>query len=168
MANQERLEKIAYWKGMGLDRIAELHWTVWKQNNDLRKERQRSRYEAHKERMEDFMKVRAAETLLRENEVLKDVLQQNGVRPKKLIVKYTVSDCDNCEFWNSMEKCCENYDRYMDDCPEREITQTIGFYTFCIDDGVLSGIEADFTNGEYNTLEIIDDKTGKILFKQEA
>jgi len=164
MANQERAEKIKHWMEMGLQGLAEQMWVTWSQNKKLREEARRRICNARKEDKRKEAKLEAYETLLKENERLKDILQDNGIRPKKLEVTYIADDCQHCQFYNRLEDACEG-NIWGDDCITKEVRETVSFYSYKIDDDALSGITADFKEEEFNALEVRDGKTGKVLYE---
>lgn len=164
MANLERAEKIKHWMDMGLQGLAEQMWITWSQNQKLRKEAQRRLYDARKEFSGELAKLSTYDVLLSENERLKDVLQDNGIRPKKLEVTYITEDCEHCGFYDSVDGSCAG-NIWGDNCPEKEVRETISFYSYIIDDGLLSGITSNFNNEKFNALEVRDGITGKVLYK---
>ena len=164
MANQERAEKIKHWMDMGLQGLAEQMWVTWKQNQQYRVEHRRRMYEVRKHEAGEKAKLAAFDTLLRENEILKDILQDNGIRPKKLEVTYIDNDCKHCQFYDPVRDACGG-SMWADDCIEKEVRETICFYAYKIDGDMLSGITAGFKEEEIDALEIRDGKTGKILYE---
>lgn len=102
--------------------------------------------------------------LIQENENLGEVLQQSGIRPKRLRVVYCERDCGECDF-NSGSYCSSDCFDDEDDCEVKEVTESISFYTYKIDDGYLSGIVSDFSHANYNVISVTDETTGKVFYE---
>lgn len=165
MANIDRAEKINHWLEMGPEKMAAQMWTLYTQRNQYKdnlmrtwagNEKEISKYRAEREMYDG---------LLMQNERMAEVLQENGIRPKQLEIKYITQNCEKCPCYDSMEEACTSECYGDDGCEFKEVTVTIGFYVFEIDDGVINGITSKFDRQEFNAVEIRDAKTGRILYR---
>ena len=166
MANQERAEKIEHWKGMGLEKLAAQMWVTSNQNKELRDKIHKMVYASRRETTEREARLSAFETLKKENEILKFVLEENGVRPTQLEITYVTEDCRNCRFYDMADECC-TYHNWENVCEYKEICETLSFYAYRIDDEILKGITSDFEKAEFDVLRIRDGRTGKIFYEHE-
>ena len=159
--NEDIQAKKAEWKEKGID------WCItklWSTREDAKKTR--------KELAELFGIKNYLYDVRRENEALKNVLEENGIRATKLRVYYKdkgytrmcllredVADCPNC-----FEENCEGNEKidYCHDCIE-----TISWYSYKIDNGKIEGIVSNFCKDEYECYKIIDERTGEVLYEEK-
>lgn len=122
--------------------------------------------EANRLRMEKY----GLEYLKEVNENLAKVLQENGIRPVKLRVKYRLRDCEKCAYgeWDGDDYSCgEPVKSHEGECEYKEIIQNVAFYTYRIGDDWLTGIISDFRSAEYDVLSVTDERTGKVIYEYQ-
>lgn len=113
-----------------------------------------------------------AKALREINSNLAYILERNGIRPKLLRITYQNEDCANCEYGfyvdpygtgTEMQCSCEEEDY---DCPMKTDVSTNSFYDYAIEDGELTGIAYNFNLESYDVIEVVDEKTGKSIWKK--
>lgn len=99
------------------------------------------------------------------NENMADVLKENGIKPRKLIVTYQTTNCEKCSFYDG--QFCTDEFSYPDQCKYKTTTRTISFYGFSIDNDYLEGITAEFIDVRLDLLKVIDTETNEVLYEYE-
>ena len=170
MANAKRSEKIAHWLELGPEKMAESLWVLWQRNQNLKREAQGMIFRRRCDDAQQQAKLNHYDTLLRQNEILKDVLQDAGIRPKRLEVSYIERDCEHCEAYDKEFDACTSeawYEEDEEDCKYKNVTATVAFYAYKIDNDMLEGITADFEHSTFDAIEVRDAKTGRVIYQYE-
>lgn len=165
MANVERAEKIKHWMDMGPEKMADQMWKLFVQCNRLKYDTRRSVGDERLKDAKQHAEKTAYDQIVRQNEILKDVLQDSGIRPKKLEITYVERDCERCSAYNNLDGQCYCEAWGDDDCEFKEVTATVSFYVYRIDDGTLSGITSSFEESEFDAIRVIDAKTGRKIYE---
>lgn len=100
-----------------------------------------------------------------QNENLKKILEQNGIRPTLLRLEYLASDCTNCDFKEEDDKCA--WVRMYDECPIKTCILTNSFYAYSINDDYFEGISKTFETEHYMLAKAVDERTGDIIYQRE-
>ena len=156
--NKERAEAIREWSEKGAEWCATQLWNARKKAADAGQAIKMYQREAWKERGERNF----AYQIKKDNEHLKEILEENGIRPKKLRVYYRDADCPNCE--NNPENGGEWDCAYCED-DSRQMVESISWYTYKIDDGYITGITSAFKSEDYECYKITDENTGEVLYE---
>lgn len=165
MANTERAEKIKHWLELGPESMAAQMWVLYKQREEYREAAKRNLYAQVQANASKMLKTGAYKTLKEQNECLAEILQTNGIRPKMLEISYIANNCEKCAEYNAAEDACCGF---VDvDCRYKNITETIAFYAYKIDDGLISGITKDFERIGIDAIEIREFETGRLIYKYE-
>ena len=165
MANIDRAEKINHWLEMGPEKMAAQMWTLYTQRNRYKDSLMSSWAASKKEESKYRAQREMYDEVLMQNERMAEVLQENGIRPKRLEIKYITQNCEKCPYYDSLEGACTSECYGDDGCEFKEVTVTIGLYVFEIDDGVIKGITSKFDHQEFDAVEIRDAKTGRLLYR---
>ena len=152
------------WMSKGIDDAVNRLWTLQSELNQLANSCKEIRKNA------EINEVIACRLRV-ENERLKDVLQENGIRPKRLLVEYFKEDCENCdhsyyEDYNTPQ-CGAEENWEGEECTYKKVIETMSFYTYQIDDDELWGINSDFEEANFDVVKITDENTGRVVFKGE-
>lgn len=150
--NRERRPE---WKSKGLD------WCVNKlaiKTDELERVRNRCR-----NLQEQLSKIKIESTVYEENQNLAEVLQANGIRPKRLRITYTSSDCETCQHYDVDEAC--DFDSSY--CNFKHFVESTGFYTYKIVDGYFEGIRSDFAKKSLYVKSVVDEDTGKTIWEEQ-
>ena len=165
VSGKTREQYLESMKGKGEEYLASRLFDALADIRTMRQELSRKRQEETKY-YEEYVSV------YKVNQNLAIVLEKNGVRPVPLRIRYTTEDCSACDYAYrdpydyNMEWQCGNEDNPNYDCPEKTILTSATFYTYYIEDDELSGIISDFTNESYDVLEVVDERTGKTIWKK--
>lgn len=158
-------EKIAEFEQKGAEWCAKKLYEMREKYKECAETRQ-----AYK-RTNKILKIKDAieEKIVKENEILKEILEENGIRPHRLLVTYIDVNCEHCENngfydgeWNC-EGCGHlewhgNFERYI---------ETFSFYSYRIDEERLRGITSGFDEADFEVLRVEDANTGKVLYENE-
>lgn len=155
-------EKIRYFLEKGPEWMANQLWLARKENHNLR--------EDWKKCFEELKRGSCDTYALQEaNNNLAEILSKNGIKPVQYIMRYVVS----CERDNTDgEEMCEAYlwdNLACDTCEERsEITETVSFYGFSIEDGVINAIDEKFGTMRCSVKELRNEETGTMIYKKKG
>lgn len=155
-------EQINEWIGKGAEWLAKKLYTADRNNKTLLEQLQRYKYNYG--RNDDFNALKMA------NKNMARIIQDNGIRPTHLTVKYIATDCKNCPyepdplFGRDAEKC--NQTRYDGDCPMTSGAVSRGFYFYEVDDEGFSGITSLFASKDYDAVKVINDTTGEVIYER--
>ena len=161
VSGKTRDQFIESMKGKGEEYLASKLFDVRADNIELRRDISYGR-------QQDIRCHEEADRLETINRNLAMILEKNGIRPVQLRIKFTTEDCSACEygFRSEWEWECANEDDPNHDCPEKTILTSEAFYYYNIEDDELTGIISDFTNESYDVLEVVDERTGKTIWKK--
>ena len=171
--NKNKAGQISEWIGKGAEWCANQLYLArmqrseaYERNRNLEKEVRTLRSRVHNDLY----------ILERANKIMADVLGENGIRPTRLRITYLDTDCVHCpcrgsedgEGWDCLG-CGEEVNGTIIRETEKEVTESIAFYTYKIDDGMLQGITSHFEESEqYDLLKAVDEKTGEVLGEWEV
>ena len=153
---------IEKWKSKGIDSVIYQLWIANQRAATFHRTLLKK-----KEECDDLAVI--SKRLLSENENLKTVLQENGIRPQKLRIKYRSCDCRRCEYSGFDGDCNYDGDWYAGDagpCVYKAITRTCSFYTYEIKDNEITGILYDFTECNFDVISVVDGNTGKVIYER--
>lgn len=105
--------------------------------------------------------------LLREaNARLADVLQLNGIRPKKLEITYRETYCRQLSVYS--EYICEESEcDICDECVTGTFIESFSVYDYAIsDEGVLNAIDYKMQGVEREVIKVVDVETGRVIYQR--
>lgn len=154
-------EKIAEWKAKGIDWLANQLWQ--QRNNHIDMNKRYGQLESRLWHVKAENEV--VEIIKQQNFNIARILEESGIKPTKLRITYQEKDCHDCEDYDGQD-CVSDFPDY-ECCPKKRIVQTVSFYAYRVDAGVLTGIVSDFkTRNEYDVLKIVDERTGEGIWEK--
>lgn len=105
--------------------------------------------------------------LLREaNARLADVLQLNGIRPKRLEITYRETYCRQLSVYSEYI-CEESACDICDECVTGTFIESFSVYDYAIsDEGVLEAIDYKMQGVEREVIKVVDVETGRIIYQR--
>lgn len=120
-------------------------------------------------RSRKILKIKDAieRNIVKENETLKEIIEENGIRPHKLLVTYIERDCENCgnNGYYTGEWDCQGCGYIEGFGSWEKVVETISFYSYRIDEERLTGITSGFVDADFEVVRVEDANTGKVLYE---
>lgn len=157
---KKRQEQINDWIGKGAEWLAKKLYNATRDNNTLSERLQQYRYNHGCN--DDFEAIKTA------NKNMAKVIQDNGIRPTHLTVKYMTNDCKSCPYepgpGQDAEEC--NRTQWEEACPLTSGAVSRGFYFYEVDDEGFDGITSLFESANYDAVKVINDNTGEVIYER--
>ena len=155
-------EKIAEYIQKGVEWCANKYYIADERNKKANKELVRLRSQVGTRN--EFYAIKKA------NENMQKVLEEYGVRPVHLTIKYKERNCEMCQYHD--EVCDEgtSWDCYYtsknDECPMTGGVASVGFWTYSVNDhDGFNGISSIFETKNYDAVKVTNDATGDVIYE---
>lgn len=146
-------EKIKEWEEKGVEWCAARLWEAREMNKKYEREIKILNYEKFTHIDREVEKT---------NTILMHTLEENGIRPIPLRIEYYENECeyitDDCPYDYIPCEECNNYKTH-------HYIGRVTFYSYKIDNGLLTGITSDFTEKDFYVYKVTDERTGEVFYE---
>jgi hypothetical protein len=174
--NKDKKAKIAECISKGAEWCASKLWDAREENRELKKHK----HKWLRERDEALAEAKMVYPIESANECLREVLEENGIRPTKLTLYYLHLACDICRLDRGVtqmygdeevmvddDDCCGKYDDDRCQNYTENVVKLTSWWTYEINDGYIKGIISSFNHEHFSCYKIVNENTGEIIYQAE-